>query len=441
MRFDKKSVSLVLMRLVVLSIPIQLGFHFWPPWAQLLGRRIDYLSPTIYFTDCLLIIALVSWFFELYPLRRKINTFFLRKNTALMVSVCIGIAIIALNVTTSISWQVSLYRWIKLVLFGFITLYIATHQTERKQYVRMVVVGAVFSSLIAIVQFGLQHSIGGIFWFVGERFFTIDTPLIARAHVCVPFTQSCSLFLRSYGTFAHSNVLAGYLLVALFLFVTHVNQGVGIYKKRVQQIVSVGVISLFLIALGTTMSRAAIMVVSFLLLWWHIYWQEKKNHTVSTMLAILFTGGIIIGALYIVPLRFIDESVVVRQKLNTFSTHVITGHALYGVGLGNFTKILSKEKNLAFFTGIQPVHNVYLLAVSELGLVGVFGLIAAFIGIWKSIEKKMKSTHPDILVYKAAIIAVGILGMVDHYVWTLQQGQLLFFVLVGLFLSSHTRRV
>ena len=106
MRFDKKSVSLVLMRLVVLSIPIQLGFHFWPPWAQLLGRRIDYLSPTIYFTDCLLIIALVSWFLSCIPYAGKLIHFF-EKNTALMVSVCIGIAIIALNVTTSISWQVS----------------------------------------------------------------------------------------------------------------------------------------------------------------------------------------------------------------------------------------------------------------------------------------------------------------------------------------------
>src|SRR5438552_2386080 len=49
--------------LLILFLPTQLGLHFWPAWAMVLGRRIDYLAPTVYGTDILIILTLVSWIF------------------------------------------------------------------------------------------------------------------------------------------------------------------------------------------------------------------------------------------------------------------------------------------------------------------------------------------------------------------------------------------
>ena len=41
----------ILLFLFVLLIPTQLGKHFWPEWSRVVGIRVDYLSPTLYFLD------------------------------------------------------------------------------------------------------------------------------------------------------------------------------------------------------------------------------------------------------------------------------------------------------------------------------------------------------------------------------------------------------
>lgn len=41
----------VLCFLFIFFIPTQLGKHFWPEWSYVMGIRVDYLSPTLYFLD------------------------------------------------------------------------------------------------------------------------------------------------------------------------------------------------------------------------------------------------------------------------------------------------------------------------------------------------------------------------------------------------------
>src|SRR3989344_2827290 len=45
-------------------LPTQLVIHFWPEWASVLGRRIDYLSPTVFLTDVVIFLILVLFGFE-----------------------------------------------------------------------------------------------------------------------------------------------------------------------------------------------------------------------------------------------------------------------------------------------------------------------------------------------------------------------------------------
>ena len=35
----------------LVTIPTQLGLHFWPEWSKVAGIRVDYLSPVLYLTD------------------------------------------------------------------------------------------------------------------------------------------------------------------------------------------------------------------------------------------------------------------------------------------------------------------------------------------------------------------------------------------------------
>ena len=49
---------------LILLLPSQLGKHFWFDFSQVLGLRIDYLAPTLYLTDVLVIFLLLLWFWE-----------------------------------------------------------------------------------------------------------------------------------------------------------------------------------------------------------------------------------------------------------------------------------------------------------------------------------------------------------------------------------------
>ena len=64
---------------------------------------------------------------------------------------------------------------------------------------------------------------------------------------------------------------------------------------------------------------------------------------------------------------------------------------------------------------LQPVHNIYLLLLSEAGVIGLFMFLWI---LWRA--KK----HWVILI-------VFFLGLVDHYFLTLQQGQLLLVILLS----------
>ena len=49
--------------LALLTIPFQLGKHFWLPFSYVWGLPIDYLAPTVYLNDIFLLITVFIKFF------------------------------------------------------------------------------------------------------------------------------------------------------------------------------------------------------------------------------------------------------------------------------------------------------------------------------------------------------------------------------------------
>lgn len=123
-----------------------------------------------------------------------------------------------------------------------------------------------------------------------------------------------------------------------------------------------------------------------------------------------------------------SESVVVRQELNTAAVKIWQQSPIVGVGLGNFLVKLPEflPKKSVYF--LQPVHNIYLLILAETGIIGLlffFWIIQKGLGV--SIN-----TIPIILLL--------LLGLVDHYPLTLQQGQLLLALAIGLAIAGMVRK-
>ena len=107
------------------------------------------------------------------------------------------------------------------------------------------------------------------------------------------------------------------------------------------------------------------------------------------------------------------------QSLTVISQHIFTG-----VGLGNYllAQYAFPIKYPYFF--LQPVHNIYLLFVTEAGiLIGMFVFVRIFL-----LLKKYRRNMSILFI----LLAVLLTGLGDHYWLTLQQNTLLLGVLFGI---------
>ena len=430
---QKGKIERIVFYLLALFLPTQLGKHFWPEFSTVLGIRIDYLSPTIFFTDILVMLLFVFWAlrkfgkktnknsnFEILASRRSgRNSKFQDVSTKL---IPLLIFILLVNVFTQRYIASGLYSLLKLLEMSFVAYYIAKFITEKAIHQKLYIIfciGIIFQSLLAIAQYFQQGSVGGILYFLGERYFNASTPGIANASI------NGELILRPYGTFPHPNVLAGYILIGMIL-ITFSSRKLDshIVKKLKYIAILLGTIVLFL-----SMSRISIILWVFIVSY-HLIVDVKKR-----LLSLIFFGIILIFLITPFASRFTkvnlaEEAIVQRKILIESSIKIIKINPYFGVGLGNFLPTLSKLQNpLSLGLYLQPVHNIFLLITAEIGIIGfgifVWFLRKTFINIM-NIESKIRK--PQFF----ALGAILILGLVDHYWLTLQQGQLLFAYVIGL---------
>lgn len=419
-------------------LPTQLGKHFWPNFSIVSGIRIDYLSPTLYVTDLLLILLLGSFVLRWVKLQvnahgknQKSKVQFKNKKFLLFIGLTL---FFCSNIIFSSSPILSVYGLLKLGECAFFVFYISKtiHYTLQLSTSSLLfVISATFESLLAIFQYLQQGSLNGIFYFLGERTFTGSTPGIANVSI------SGALLLRPYGTFPHPNVLAAYLLVAMVLVWNFILKN----DKRWMQIF--GVVSLLVssIALLLTFSRVVILlwIVCVLFLLGRILFRTIKTWRarIGGLISILLLLAVIsmTPIIHELTIRFTqtslsEESVIERTELLTTSMEMVQQHPVLGVGLYNFIPaIASYQKPLPLGLYLQPVHNIFILVLAETGVIGLalflWVVIASLIRITRQ-GKSMKRT------YLVLICVIVITGMFDHYWITLQQGQLLLATILGL---------
>jgi len=109
----------------------------------------------------------------------------------------------------------------------------------------------------------------------------------------------------------------------------------------------------------------------------------------------------------------------------------------FGIGLNQFSGQLEKFGTVAAVTRfVQPVHNIYLLWIVETGLVGLISVGILFYFLWQqTTHYALRTTH---LKFMIPLLMLSVIGLVDHYPLTLQQGQLL--LILGLWLATAKQR-
>lgn len=123
------------------------------------------------------------------------------------------------------------------------------------------------------------------------------------------------------------------------------------------------------------------------------------------------------------------------------SRGTILENPITGVGIGQFVSNMDKNVPRGTFAEAwqyQPVHNVFLLIWSELGIIGLV-LFVCF--LWKviSIDKNNKILYNinkqnilSLWIMQGIFFAWLFIMFFDHYLWDIQQGQILLWLTLGL---------
>ncbi|MCJ7740514.1 O-antigen ligase family protein [Candidatus Microgenomates bacterium] len=413
-------IRLFLFYLLLFFLPAQLGRHFFFDFSFISGIRSDYLAPTIYLTDIIIFILLI---FSLRLLKLKFTMSLL----FVIYYLLFNSLLIASN-----QW-IALYKSAKILELILLGLIINKIKPDILTILKILSLGVFYSSVMALWQFILQHSIGGLFWFLGERTFYATTPGIAL------FSWFGKLFLRPYATFSHPNVLGGFLAITLPLFLYAV---LGL-KRKVSKIwllwfktmILVGNLVLFI-----SFSRSAWVVCllgyAFVLLVNNkkkISWLNNHKSFLLTLIYSLMIFSIILP-LFISRFSFgQNQSLSERTNLVKTALTMLAQKPIFGWGLNNF---IVQAKNYSFGLSdlyiFQPVHNLYLLVVTETGLTGfLFFTVLLTTTFFKSMQKNF--------IVTVSLTAIILLGCFDHYFFTLQQAQLFLTVIISIaFLPQNT---
>lgn len=299
------------------------------------------------------------------------------------------------------------------------------------------VIGATVQAVFGLRQFFTQEVVGSLVLGVASHTaadlgaFVVETP--------------AGRWLRAYGTLSHPNMYGTYLavglLAAITLFMVARRQ-----RVRISLAAAIAVMGAGLLVSFSRSAFLALLIGSIVM----FFFNDVRTRFVrrfASGLVIVIGAVLMIGAVYpdVVAPRITGEgrleslSIDERQDQLDDAQALFLAHPVVGVGMGQMPVSLSLERpdgREGYY--YQPVHSVPVLVTVELGLVGILLWILLVYGIVGRVWK-WRLALPE-SVFFAGFVAVLTVGLLDHFVWSLWFGQLIFWVMVGMVLSSLTIR-
>jgi putative inorganic carbon (hco3(-)) transporter len=364
------------------------------------GIYVNYLVPTVSILDLGVVLILLSLLVkEGFSFYWKI--FKSLKNGVLIFFIYLGIQVFLLEdllvVFSSLRVFLYLLTIVSLVLY------------HKGRDIRRLFFPASFIFLLNV----LIQGVVGVFQVVKGAslglLFLGESQVVAGMYGSSFIELSGRVFLRAYGTFPHPNVFAGFLILGILL---------GILSSKKYPGIGIPLTILSLCLLPITFSRVAILVAVIILLLLFLKSVSKTKVKEFSVLPLLFLERFtnLFGG---------DSSWSERVDLFKASIKVIRENFFLGSGLGNFVRkmggVVPRDKRLIPI--LEPVHNIFVLMFSELG---VFGFVIFFyVLIRLFLDNFKKFTYFKIGV----LLSIVIIGSWDHYLFSLPQGLVIFMFL------------
>jgi hypothetical protein len=355
-------------------LPTQLTYFFWPEFSFVYGIRVDYLAPTIYFIDILWGLVLLVWVFRENGLKglSKYKTY-----------LAILLALALVNSLFSQIPFLSAYKWVRAFELFSIFVFIKSSRGVANLIKTPIAFGIIFSMFLSIAQIVNGGSLGGLFYWIGERSFVSSTLGISLMNI---FGK---VFIRPYAAFAHPNALAGYALLSL-LFLKN-------FKDSISKIGVAASLAVVIISFSQNAWTALILTPIL------VYIIKRTKSGLSK-----FIVSAAISSFFLTLMSTsadLPREVLQRVELNVAAGKILSANPLLGVGLGAFIPTLPGAIHQSIWW-LQPVHNMFLLVAAETGLVGL--LLFVYV-----LYKNANATNLPVT------IAIVLLGMWDHYMITI----------------------
>jgi O-antigen ligase len=301
----------------------------------------------------------------------------------------------------------------------FVTLSISPYSF--RQLASWFLVGMIAPMLLAIYQFFSQTTVSStLLGLAAHPAFEAGTSVVVDAG---------SRWLRAYGSFAHPNMFGGFVVLSFFmssyLLLQQPKQLSGI-----QKFFPLGMLIFSIVALIISWSRSSwiagaltgVLLLGFffktsVFRWQYVFVCVSIPILFFLLLPNLFLTRLTVGSLH--ELRSMSE----RVDGYTNAMTLFQSSPWFGVGIGNYT-----QQEALSFRGFpvwvyQPVHNMFLLALVELGIVG-FGIASiSFVGYVTYIASRVHKR--GLLLFLFCISPLVPLAVLDHYIVSSYQGLLL----------------
>ncbi len=384
--------------LVVLTWNWRHTFHF----AQLGGSYYEYGSWHIYAGEAGVILLLLF---------NTIRGWSIRVREWWPLGLLLGWSL--LSATWSVNPVVSLATGLHLLIAIGLLLYVI--QLNPLAVVRPLVMGLSIQAVVGVGQFVRNASLG--LGFIGE------SPLNVQQSGIGVIVHDGARQLRAYGLAQHPNIFGG-LLVAGLPLVSSWLMPLGIF-----------------LAVGITLSfsrnawLAGILVIGLLL--WFGGRQVRRWLGVSLVVVVVLmsfytdaltsrltaTGGL--------------ETRSVAERMDGVGSWISlwSAHKWLGVGAGAYVEQLVGATPGLPVWDYRPVHNIFLLILGELGIVGFLVFLIVVVMAYRESRKLIQK--PGGWIWILPWWSLLLMGLFDHWVWSTVQGELFLFLALALLFSAN----
>jgi len=404
-----------LLYLFVFLLPWQTRFIYQEHLVH--GQPFEYGRFSLYASELLLgLIIILGIIFLIKKLRTEKKKIVFHQSIIRLSALLVGLILLALNILLAIGKELALYKATMLILaFCFVSLLLII-KPDFKKLSWIYIYTAIIQSLMALQQFMAQKIEANKWLGISAQDPTVlGTPVVL---------SGATRFLRSFGSFPHPNMLAGFLILSLVLILL---LSLKEELKTNRRNLSLALVLIFL-GLLTTLSKAAILaaIIIFVLAIFFTRQQPEYNKKIKRLGIICVAILIFFTASYptLIFNRATNANAIEQrsyhERINQYSEwyQVIKTNLFLGTGLGNYPLVLQVIKPQQESWTYQPIHNTFLLIIAEIGVIPLLyliGLLYFFIP-WKKLKMG---------IYCLATLSMFFLMLFDHYWWSFYSGLML----------------